>query len=245
MEEKVDEHEGMLNQHERAIKELQQQMRDSPPRSTTGTGPACSTRAETAAVRCLEGKGFCEFANRRTQGIDRPGAEALKNKLVEDLPEQYKTALGEIQLRAVKNYKILIECPANKVWELKDAIRQAIERNENRYKMPNGKTPYFIVQRTPAEQARVTMMGRIKHAMDELRDEQQVQGKDVATSIEFDWETKSLRAFWQISGAETRKVCVVEVESATSVHYVDEAVKEALGLEVADVKGRILADQRL
>ena len=110
--------------------------------------------------------------------------------------------------------------------------------------MPNGVTPYFIVQRSAAEQARVTMMGRIKHAMDELREEQQARGKDVASSIEFDWGTKSLRATWHNGGVETRRVSVVEVETATSVHYVEEAVKEALGLEVADVRDRLQAEQR-
>ena len=56
----------------------------------------------------VELKSFCNFEDKKTKGIDRPGASALVQMLVQSLPEDLKSHVKDFQLRGSKSYGVRV-----------------------------------------------------------------------------------------------------------------------------------------
>ena len=75
-------------------------------------------------------KGFCDYKDRKTKGVDRPEASKLVLMLKDSLPDDLKQYVGDINLTGIKSFSIRVHLTPSHAREIvicwKDKLEQLI-----------------------------------------------------------------------------------------------------------------------
>ena len=104
----------------------------------------------------LELRGFCEFANSKTEGISRADASILLNKLKAGLDPTLQQHVRDLQLRGARNYKVRIPVTPEYLSEIRNTWNDMLEAEP--YK---GKQLKVTAELHPDFQKRCAVFGKV------------------------------------------------------------------------------------
>ncbi len=104
-------------------------------------------------------KGFCDYKDRKTQGISRPEASTLVQLMVSWLPDDLKKHVGEFILTGGKSFSVRIPATPTYCREISSIWKDKFE--ETSYKFRDSKELFVTLQRPPEIQAQYSTLGKL------------------------------------------------------------------------------------
>ena len=108
----------------------------------------------------VEVRGFCAFGKRQSEGIDRPGAESLRDDLVKNSPTSLREKLGPPQLMGLRSNIVKFPTDPDYLQEVQEIMNDLLRSG-----MVNWGASaklYAVPQREPRLQHRFSTLGRLK-----------------------------------------------------------------------------------
>ena len=197
---------GKVEDHEKRIKDIET-------KGVSGGGVSQGSGGGEFIPQHLEVKGFCTFEQRQTKGVSRAMITEFINGFKESLNEVQKTWVGAPVVRSLKSYKFKVKVNADFVWEVKELWTNYVIDLGTEL---SGKTPYFIVERSPEAQKIFNKMGAAFAAL-----QKKIKAPKVITA---DWRSKEFFIKEVKDGEENEQSPLLTIQTDLALKCWEEVV---------------------